>query len=76
MKVTVIYNKKQPEYSDVINIFGPQTKERYNPKTVEKVASSLEKVDYNVKVIEGNINVVREKHNFLSNFEVKILSPI
>ena len=36
MKIAVIFNKKIVNPSDVINIFGPQTKERYNPKTVEK----------------------------------------
>ncbi len=65
MKVAVIYNKTHVEASDVINIFGPQTKERYNPKVVEKVARSLEKSGHNVKVIEGNIHVVDELHNFM-----------
>ncbi len=57
MKVAVIYNKIQPEVSDVINIFGPQTKERYNPRTVELVTSALEKGGHNVRKIEGNIDV-------------------
>lgn len=65
MKVAVIYNKKAIEASDVIDIFGPQTKERYNPKTVELVASALEKGGHNVRVIEGNINVANELQNFM-----------
>ncbi|MFC1562569.1 M20/M25/M40 family metallo-hydrolase [candidate division KSB1 bacterium] len=65
MKVAVIYNKKQAEYSDVINIFGPQTKERYNPKTIEKVATALEKGGHNVKVIEGNIDLAEKLRNFM-----------
>jgi len=65
LKVAVIYNKTYVEESDVINIFGPQTKERYNPKVVEKVARSLEKCGHNVKVIEGNIHVVDELQHFM-----------
>ena len=30
MKVAVIYNKPEVHPSDVIDLFGPQTKERYN----------------------------------------------
>lgn len=65
MKVAVIYNKKEAEHTDVINIFGPQTKERYNPKTVEKVASALEKGGHNVKVIEGNISIAEKLRSFM-----------
>ena len=65
MKVAVIYNKREVHPSDVINLFGPQTKERYNPKTVELVASSLEKGGHNVRVIEGNIDVAEQLQNFM-----------
>lgn len=65
MKVAVIFNKQETLPSDVINIFGPKTKERYNPKTVQKVASALEKGGHNVKVIEGNINVADELRDFM-----------
>lgn len=65
MKVAVIYNKREVHPSDVINLFGPQTKERYNPKTVELVASCLEKGGHNVRVLEGNINVAEELQNFM-----------
>ena len=65
MKVAVIYNKKVVHPLDVINVFGPQTKERYNPRTVELVASSLEKGGHNVRIIEGNINVAEELQNFM-----------
>jgi D-alanine-D-alanine ligase len=65
MKVAVIYNKRHVEATDVIDIFGPQTKERYNPRTVEQVAASLEKGGHNVKVIEGNIYVVDELSSFM-----------
>ena len=37
MKIALIYNKKQADEADVINIFGPQTKETYNPKTVNLI---------------------------------------
>jgi D-alanine-D-alanine ligase len=65
MKVAVIYNKKGIEASDVIDIFGPQTKEQYNPKTVEQIAAALEKGGHNVRVVEGNITVADELHNFM-----------
>lgn len=65
MKVAVIYNKHEVHPSDVINLFGPQTKERYNPKTVEMVASSLEKGGHNVRVIEGNIEVAEDLQGFM-----------
>jgi len=65
MKVAVIYNKRDVEATDVIDIFGPQTKERYNPQTVERVAASLEKGGHNVKVIEGNIDVADELRSFM-----------
>ena len=37
MKVAAIYNKPQIEATDVINVFGMSTKERYAPRTVERV---------------------------------------
>lgn len=65
MKVAVIYNKRDSEVSDVINIFGPQTKEKYNPHTVELVTSALEKGGHNVKNIEGNIDVAEALRDFM-----------
>ncbi|NDJ86641.1 MAG: M20/M25/M40 family metallo-hydrolase [Chloroflexi bacterium] len=65
MKVAVIYNKQTIDTGDVINVFGPQTKEKYNPKTVEQVARALEQGGHNVKVIEGNINVGDELRHFM-----------
>ncbi|MBD3321146.1 MAG: M20/M25/M40 family metallo-hydrolase [Chitinivibrionales bacterium] len=65
MKIAVIYNKHIVQADDVIEIFGPQTRERYNPKTVENVASALEKGGHNVRVIEGNITVAEELRNFM-----------
>lgn len=47
-----MYNKKQIDENDVINVFGMSTKEHYNTKTVEKVAKALEKGGHSVKVIE------------------------
>ncbi len=65
MKVAVIYNKREIHPSDVINTFGPQTRETYNPRTVELVASALEKGGHNVRVIEGNINVADSLRAFM-----------
>lgn len=39
MKVAIIYNK---DFSHVINSFGIQNKEVYNPETVKLVADALE----------------------------------
>lgn len=65
MKVAVIYNKKVTHPLDVINIFGPQTMERYNPKTVELVAAALESGGHNVRILEGNIDMAEELQNFM-----------
>ena len=64
MKVAVIYNK-QKDAEGVINIFGMQNQETYNPKTVERVASSLERGGHNVRVIDGNINVIEQLQDFM-----------
>jgi D-alanine-D-alanine ligase len=65
MKVAVIYNKVDISDADVINVFGMQTKERYNPKMVELVASALEKGGHNVRTIEGNMRVIDELQTFM-----------
>ena len=49
MKVAVIYNKKNIDPTDVINIYGMITKEHYDPKTVEQVATALERGGHTVK---------------------------
>ena len=64
MKIAVIYNK-QKDAEGVINVFGMQNQETYDPKTVERVASSLEKGGHNVRVIDGNINVIEQLQNFM-----------
>lgn len=64
MKVAVIYNKSEDK-EGVINVFGMQNQETYNPKTVERVASSLEKGGHNVRIIDGNINVIEQLQNFM-----------
>ncbi len=64
MKVAVIYNKKA-DAEGVINVFGMQNQETYNPKTVERVAAALEHGGHNVRVIDGNINVIEQLQNFM-----------
>jgi len=39
MKVAIIHNK---DMTRVINMFGMQNKEKYNPRTVGRVASALD----------------------------------
>ena len=64
MKVAVIYNK-QKDAEGVLNVFGMQNQETYNPKTVERVASALEKGGHNVRIIDGNINVIEKLQDFM-----------
>jgi D-alanine-D-alanine ligase len=62
MKVAVIHNRDR---AGVINVFGPQNRERYNPKTVERVASALEQGGHTVRVIDGNMHVVEQLRDFM-----------
>jgi D-alanine-D-alanine ligase len=62
MRVAVIHNRDQ---AGVLNVFGPQNRERYNPKTVERVATSLEKGGHTVRVIDGNMHVVEQLRDFM-----------
>ena len=66
MKVAVIYNKKNIDPTDVINIYGMTTKEHYNPKTVEQVATALERGGHTVKIIEGTMSSMEELHQFMA----------
>lgn len=65
MKVALIYNEKQIDPNDVINVFGMPTKEHYSAKAVERVARALEKGGHNVKVIEGDIHIIDELREFM-----------
>lgn len=62
MKVAIIYNK---DLSGVINQFGMQNKEVYNPATVNKVAAALEQGGHNVEIIDGNMHVVERIQAFM-----------
>lgn len=62
MKVAIIYNK---DLSGVINVFGMQNKEVYNPQTVKMVADSLESGGHNVEVIDGNMKVIEQLQQFM-----------
>jgi D-alanine-D-alanine ligase len=62
MKVAIIYNK---DLSGVINVFGMQNKEVYNPETVKKVADSLESGGHNVEVMDGNMKVIEQLQQFM-----------
>ncbi|MCP5245827.1 MAG: M20/M25/M40 family metallo-hydrolase [Burkholderiales bacterium] len=66
MKVAVIFNKrKKTEGEGVINVFGAQNQETYNPKTVERVAAALEEGGHNVRIIDGNIHVIEQLQEFM-----------
>ena len=62
MKVAIIYNKN---VSKVINRFGIQNKEIYNPATVKKVAKCLEDGGHNVDVIDGDMHVIERIQDFM-----------
>ncbi len=69
----MIYNDiKNPSLiHGVINPFGMPTKERYNPRTVERVAKSLENGGHTVKVINGNKQVIEELEVFMPKVMAK-----
>ena len=62
MKVAIIYNQ---DLSGVINQFGMQNKETYNPKTVKYVADALEQYGHNVRIIDGNMKVIESLQEFM-----------
>jgi len=65
LKVAIVYNKKNIDKHDVINVFGMITKEHYSRKTVEKVAQALEKGGHSVKIIEGGMNFIDDMKEFM-----------
>jgi D-alanine-D-alanine ligase len=62
MKVAIIYNK---DLSGVINRFGMQNKETYNPATINRVADALENGGHNVAVIDGSMGVIQYLQEFM-----------
>lgn len=62
MKVAIIYNK---DLSGVINRFGMQNKETYNPKTIKRVADALENGGHNVAIIDGSMGVIEALQEFM-----------
>jgi D-alanine-D-alanine ligase len=62
MKVAVVHNVDR---TGVINVFGPQNRETYNPRTVELVASALERGGHSVRVIDGNMHVIEQLRDFM-----------
>ena len=62
MKVAIIYNK---DFTNVINTFGMQNKEKYNLKTIKKVADALERSGHNVRIAEGDMNIIEKLKEFM-----------
>jgi D-alanine-D-alanine ligase len=62
MKVAIIYNKDQ---TGVINQFGMQNKEIYNPKTVKMVANALEKGGHNIRIADGDMYIIEKLKEFM-----------
>lgn len=62
MRVAVVHNR---DTSGVINVFGMQNREKYNPRTVEMVAAALEKGGHRVRILEGNMHLADELIDFM-----------
>lgn len=62
MKIAIIHNKDR---SGVINQFGMQNKEKYNPKTVQLVAEALEQGGHNVAIIDGSMDFIQQLQDFM-----------
>lgn len=62
MKVAIIFNK---DMSGVINKFGMQNKEKYNPKTAQRVADAIEAGGHNVAIIDGDMDVIENLQDFM-----------
>ena len=63
MRVAVVHNS---DPSAVINVFGPQNRERHNQRTVERVARALESGGHTVRIIDGNKHAVERLQDFMS----------
>lgn len=62
MLVALVHN---PDSSGVINVLGPQNRERYRPQTVERVVGALELGGHTVRVIKGNMDVIGCLQDFM-----------
>ena len=62
MRIALIYNQ---DMEGVINAYGRRNREVYNPRTVRKVEDALIAGGHNVRVIDGNINVIEELQHFM-----------
>jgi D-alanine-D-alanine ligase len=65
MKVALVYNTKNVDTDDVINIFGMSTKEHYSEIAVERVAKALESGGHTVKIVEGGMSFIDELKNVM-----------
>ena len=65
MRIAVVHNRRNPEQPGVINVFGPQNREKYNPRTVERVARALEQGGHTVRVVDGNMDVIESLKDFM-----------
>ena len=65
MKIAIVYNKKKIDDQDVINVFGATTLEHYSHRTVELVATALERGGHSVKIIEGGMSFIEEMKEFM-----------
>jgi len=62
MKIAIVYNR---ESKAVINLFGIPNKERYGMSTIRKVKDALFEHDHQVKLFEGDKNIVANLEKFM-----------
>ena len=66
----MVYNDKPIVPDDVVNFYGIHTSEYYSLKTVSKVATALSNNGHEVRIINGNKNIINELQSFFSDIEV------
>ncbi len=65
MKIALVFNDAPIVAEDVINFRGTHTSEYYSKSTIIRVAEALTKNGHDVKIINGNKNVINEIQNFM-----------
>ena len=62
LKVAVVYNR---ESSNVINLFGTPNREKIGLKTIKRITDALKLGGHQIKVIEGDKNLVDHLEHFM-----------
>ncbi|MBL6974302.1 MAG: D-alanine--D-alanine ligase [Deltaproteobacteria bacterium] len=62
MKIAVVYNREQ---QNVINLFGLPNQEKIGKGTIQRIADALKKGKHQVRVVEGDKDLVRNLEAFM-----------